>query len=74
MIISLHLPKTAGLSFAASLQHHFGHPAYQNDYNDWPINTPVLQRNFHALKYYFINQQKDFSGTACIHGHFLETI
>ena len=24
MIISLHMPKTAGTSFAASLEHHFG--------------------------------------------------
>lgn len=71
MLISLHLPKIAGLSFAASLQEHFGHPAYQNDYTDWPINTPKLQRNFHALKHNFLLREKDFEGIECIHGHYL---
>jgi len=71
VIISIHLPKTAGVSFSASLKEHFGPQQYLEDYNDWPINTPRLKRNSHAIKEYLSNHKRDFSGIGCIHGHFL---
>ena len=50
MIISVHIPKTAGESFAASLRDLFKDKFYKDD-NDKPINTPVFQRNSTALVY-----------------------
>ena len=70
MLISLHLPKTAGTSFRATLETHFG-ASLKPDYNDIPINRPAWKRNSLA----FMNAMSlifhDFSGTECIHGHFL---
>lgn len=71
MIISTHLPKTAGSSFAYSLKNHFGDTSFKLDYKDWPINTPKLKRNFAAIKNYTLNPYKDYTGVECIHGHFL---
>lgn len=71
MIISTHLPKTAGSSFAASLREYFGEDHFISDYNDWPINTPRLKRNFNALRNNIILRRKDYSAIECIHGHFL---
>jgi hypothetical protein len=70
MIISLHLPKTAGTSFAKSLKAQFG-KALLKDYADLPINTPVYERNLNALQACIENGAKDFAGVQCIHGHFL---
>lgn len=71
MIISTHLPKTAGSSFASSLKDHFGESNYRADYGDWPINTPLTKRNYRAIRDYFLNQTRSFAGVECIHGHFL---
>jgi hypothetical protein len=70
MLISLHLPKTAGTSFRVSLEAHFG-PAFLADYNDIPINRATWIRNCHALTDGFLLGTGNFSGTECIHGHFL---
>ncbi len=70
MLISVHLPKTAGTSFAAALEDHFGTKMLK-DYNDLPINTPPFERNQTALKAAIENAEKDFSDIECIHGHFL---
>jgi hypothetical protein len=70
LIVSLHLPKTAGTSFAKSLKAQFGN-ALVKDYADLPINTPVYERNVNALHACIENGGKDFSGIQCIHGHFL---
>jgi hypothetical protein len=70
MIVSLHLPKTAGTSFAKSLKAHFG-DGLLKDYADRPINTPPYDRNVHALRASIENGEKAFTGTRCIHGHFL---
>jgi hypothetical protein len=70
MIISLHLPKTAGTSFAKSLKAHFG-SGLLRDYADLPINTPVYERNLNALRACIENGEKNFSNVRCIHGHFL---
>jgi hypothetical protein len=70
MIISLHLPKTAGTSFGRSLEDFFG-DALLHDYQDLPINTPVYQRNLNALKAGAANGVREFGPIRCIHGHFL---
>lgn len=70
MIISVHLPKTAGSSFKASLDKHFGHKLML-DYADLPINTPVLQRNRNVLISSLANSERAFDETDCIHGHFM---
>lgn len=68
MIISLHLPKTAGTSFGATLEQHFGRRLLK-DYGDLPINTPIHERNKAALQASL--RETDFSDIECIHGHFL---
>lgn len=70
MIISVHLPKTAGTSFAAALEHHFGAKLLR-DYVDLPINTPQYDRNRKALQNSLCNAEKELRDTECIHGHFL---
>lgn len=70
MIISLHLPKTAGVSFRATLEEYFGN-ALITDYADLPINTPRYERNKAALEASLEICQKDLQGIECIHGHFL---
>ena len=70
MIVSLHLPKTAGTSFAATLERHF-RTSLMRDYADWPINTPQYERNRSALQNCLSNAHNDFQGIECIHGHFL---
>lgn len=70
MIISVHLPKTAGSSFGMALEEHFGN-ALLKDYSDFPINTPVFERNLHALQASIDNAERDFSQVSCIQGHFL---
>ncbi|HWB61036.1 MAG TPA: sulfotransferase domain-containing protein [Chthoniobacteraceae bacterium] len=70
MIISVHLPKTAGTSFQATLEAHFGETLLK-DYADLPINTPPEERNRAALENSVKNAMRDFAGIECIHGHFL---
>jgi len=70
MIISLHLPKTAGSSFARSLESCFGDRLLK-DYADFPLNTPVFDRNRNALRAGIDNGNLDPGKIGCIHGHFL---
>lgn len=70
MLISLHLPKTAGISFGRSLKDYFG-DSLLTDYGDLPINTPVIKRKLKALQNCAINSAKSFHNIQCIHGHFL---
>lgn len=70
VIISLHLPKTAGTSFAATLEQHFG-TRLLKDYTDLPINTPEHERNKAAIQASLCNAENDFSDIECIHGYFL---
>lgn len=75
MIISLHTPKAGGSSFKILLKNHFK-DTFKEDYDDMPINTPVIERqlraetfrkNFKTFKRYLL----EIKGTGCIHGHFL---
>lgn len=71
MIISVHIPKTAGTSFAKALEAHFGSGLLQ-DYADLPTNTPQYERNRAALLASVQNAESDdLAGVECIHGHFL---
>jgi len=70
MLISVHLPKTAGSSFRASLEQHFNQKMFF-DYADLPINTPPFQRNSNALISGLENAERDFGEVECIHGHFM---
>lgn len=70
MLISVHLPKTAGMSFGHSLQNYFG-KYFLRDYSDLPINTPVFERNLRAIEDSVNNSVKKFKKVKCIHGHFL---
>lgn len=70
MLISVHLPKTAGTSFGITLETHFT-VALLKDYADLPINTPKYERNKAALESSLHSAARDFSEIQCIHGHFL---
>lgn len=70
MIISVHLPKTAGSSFGSALRFHFGSTLLL-DYGDTPLNTPVEIRNQMAAAAAKKHRGWDFGNVACIHGHFL---
>lgn len=70
MIISVHLPKTAGKSFEAALSTRFG-DALLEDYGTFPMNTPVYARNRAALEASLLNADDDSTGVECIHGHFM---
>lgn len=70
MLISLHMPKTAGSSFLKALEMRFGHHLLK-DYRDFPMNTPERQRKERALADCQLNAGRDFGAVQCIHGHFL---
>ncbi|OUD13824.1 sulfotransferase family 2 domain-containing protein [Thioflexithrix psekupsensis] len=70
MIISVHLPKTAGTSFAAALQQHFGEKLL-HDYADSPLNTPVTERHRRAFQQALVHADSEEKKIECIHGHFL---
>lgn len=71
MIISVHVPKTAGTSFVKSLEAHFG-LGLLKDYADLPTNTPQYERNRAALlACVHYAESVHATGVACIHGHFL---
>ena len=70
MIISVHLPKTAGKSFEATLKTHFG-SALLEDYATFPMNTARYERSKSALEASLVHAETDFGDVACVHGHFL---
>lgn len=70
ILISVHLPKTAGTSFEIALRSFFGETIFR-DYQDIPINTPEIERKNAALSAAIRNSNEEFSGIRCIHGHFL---
>ena len=70
LLVSVHMPKTAGLSFRASLEQHFGQ-GFRHDYQDYPLAQPAAVRRERALQYARTARAEEFSGVRCIHGHFL---
>lgn len=70
MIISVHLPKTAGTSFIKTLKLVYGNKLMV-DYADTPINTTPFKRKATAFTKNIKNRFKDFKEIECIHGHFM---
>ena len=72
MLISVHLPKTAGSSFVAALEGCFGEHL-KRDYKDVPMNRSTAMRNFAALRGAMHLSGRD--GVAediqCVHGHYM---
>jgi len=72
MLISVHLPKTAGSSFGLILKKEYEGKILL-DYEDRPINTTVVTRHQKALADTQGNRNQDFGEIQCIHGHFMPT-
>jgi hypothetical protein len=70
LLVSVHLPKTAGTSFASTLQAAFG-DGYRDDYADLPMQHPRLNRQWRALRAGWALRGTVPDDVACIHGHFL---
>lgn len=70
ILVSAHLPKTAGTSFAAALQSHFGE-RYRGDYADLPMQISPPRRKWKALSAGARMRAESTNGVACVHGHFL---
>jgi hypothetical protein len=70
IIISLHLPKTAGSSFGLALKEHFGDNLLR-DYDDFPMAKPAFERNKQAILSGLNIAQFPPVDAMCIHGHFL---
>lgn len=75
LLVSVHMPKTAGTSFAAALQVVYG-PGYRPDYADLPMQMPRWRRRSYALWKSLRPMVDDAAsarvgGIRCIHGHFL---
>ncbi|XLQ20257.1 MAG: hypothetical protein ACKUBY_00565 [Candidatus Moraniibacteriota bacterium] len=72
MLISLHLPKTAGSSFRKSLHDYFGNQLLI-DHKDAPLQHSSLIRHGMTNIAYFNNYifSNKYQNIQCIHGHFL---
>jgi hypothetical protein len=70
MLISVHLPKTAGISFRNILNNNFKE-SLLSDYGDIPLNTETEVRNKKALQDAIKSTDLDLSMINCIHGHFM---
>lgn len=70
MLISLHLPKTAGTSFGKSLGDHFGN-ALLLDYDDNPIAKSIQTRSREAIEASIELADNGLNDYQCVHGHFL---
>lgn len=70
MLVSVHLPKTAGMSFRAALEDHFG-DRFLPDYGDRPMNTTALRRNSYASKEAVRIRLAKRPDADCVHGHFM---
>ncbi|WP_116367399.1 sulfotransferase family 2 domain-containing protein [Parahaliea mediterranea] len=72
MLISVHLPKTAGSSFHEALREAYGDQLYA-DYGDQPLNTPQWPLRLGAVAFAMTAPLKPAlrKHVACVHGHFL---
>lgn len=69
LLVSLHMPKTAGTSFAATLRAHFG-DRYRADYDMPPLQLPRGRRMLRACAD-VRRIRRDGVAADCVHGHFL---
>ena len=71
MLISVHLPKTAGTSFERALRSHFGE-RLRLDYASKPLHQGPAARRLQAMGRALEHGLRGADAhTACIHGHFL---
>lgn len=70
MLISVHMPKTAGLSFRVTLEEHFG-DGFTYDYADYPLAHAPAERHRKVFQAGLECLGRNFDGVECIHGHFL---
>lgn len=70
MVVSLHLPKTAGTSFAETLRVAAG-AGYLADYGDLPMQHGRLRRRWDAIRGGQALRHRLPEDLDCIHGHFL---
>jgi len=70
VIISLHIPKSAGTSFKLSLKEHFG-DALLEDYGTRPMRVPFERGRKRAEKFNKRIQFDNYKNVHCIHGHFI---
>lgn len=70
LLVSVHLPKTAGTSFSSALQSRYG-ARYLADYGDLPMHSARLQRHASAIAHALSLRGSVMADTDCIHGHFL---
>lgn len=69
MLISVHIPKTAGTSFGLLLKQRFGERLLA-DYQDRPLAHPTLPRLARALAHWPRGGAR-LAGYEAVHGHFL---
>lgn len=69
LLVSVHMPKTAGTSFSAVLRACYG-AHYQADYGDLPLQLPHLHRIHQALGESWRIHHHGVAAD-CVHGHFL---
>jgi hypothetical protein len=72
LLISVHLPKTAGTSFEGALRSHFGE-GLRLDYGAKPLHQSRARRRLQAIEGAIGHGRHGLgeSGIACVHGHFL---
>lgn len=71
LLVSLHLPKTAGTSFADALERRYG-GALLKDYADLPMHHPRIVRELRAVASIPRRRRLLASGEVrAVHGHFL---
>jgi hypothetical protein len=70
MLISIHMPKTAGSSFRATLEGHYC-DAFRPDYGDYPLAHSPDERRAAAHRHAEAMRATELAGVACIHGHLL---
>ena len=72
ILVSLHLPKTAGTSFLALLEQVYG-DALLRDYADRPLHSSPWRRKKQAITNALCNLHPGpaLLETRCVHGHFL---
>ncbi|MBJ6981726.1 MULTISPECIES: hypothetical protein [unclassified Luteimonas] len=72
LLVSLHMPKTAGTSLAETLRAAFPEPgACQIEYVDQPMQYTRWCRRWRALRAGLTGRGVLPDGLACVHGHFL---
>ncbi|MEM1404577.1 MAG: hypothetical protein AAGG55_14665 [Pseudomonadota bacterium] len=71
MLVSVHLPKTAGTSFSQVLQDAYG-DRFMRDYGDRPLQDSSWRRKSRALRARLSNVDRMVPESInCVHGHFL---